>query len=465
MVSLINWFTDDVKKIIWFNKWFPSSIFEDIDKLVVIYIEFCGKMSITVNDKSFKIFSDIELISKMKELKFNFKNNKIIPYIDYELPRALEQAMPIVIEVLKTTIDSYVKEPRGESFKLDVKLALKKELEEKTRMVFLQTTQELSTGYNSDAVAKSETKLNEIRKIYSDKCLDSLSIITGDIRDVQEEEESIMLFPTSLPTLDKDLYGGISTSNIYAIVGQPKSGKTRFLCNLIYKALCNGVNVYFDSAEMSELRIKNILVSIHCHLQYNTNIPDERMRTNSLKDDEKVIIRTAREELFGQNKLVKGNLIINHNVTVSNLKTGLLEAIELYGVSMYCLDYAGFVGPGDDKNLQKQQPYEWISRIYRDIHDVILTNPLSVIVLNQFNEKGISNIASGKELDSSCIEGGQAVGRTADYIVALTYDPRTRINQRKLSIILTRISAGFKSLVLKCNIGISDFAEYIGVGG
>lgn len=457
MISLIKWMTDDSLPILWFRKWFKYDYFEGIDKIITCFIYFCAESALLVNQDSIDLFIKYDLVKSMKMMSWN--DTTIIDHIDYSNEGAVLQSAQLLGEQLRAQILYYIDQPRGQSLKSDVIIALNETKQKRITQLFQTTFTTMISSYSEELVEKQKNNLKKIETVFSDKCLEDLDIVTGKVKSLEEQREFLM--KSGLNAIDLSS-GGWLTRTVYALVAQVNTGKTRFACKqVVYNALLHKHNVYFNSLEMNEADIKNMLTAIHVMQKYRVIIPDtDMMIQGKLTDEEMKLFAAAKFDLFESGNY--GKLFIERDTTLSTLKEDVERMCDLNNVKVYVLDYAGFLSAGNDIKYARFSNYEIIEEAYKILINLSKKKNFMGFILNQFNKEGANAALSGKKESYGEIQGGTAVDKYSEYTIYMTKARDQGDTLRTMSCVKSRVGPKFNPVVLRCNLAISNFTEIVG---
>jgi len=209
-------------------------------------------------------------------------------------------------------------------------------------------------------------------------------------------------YRTILPTLNRELEGGLSAKELAMVVAPPGVGKSVFLVNQGVHSLMEGRKVLYVSLEMSEDKIAQRFDSVMTLIN---------QRKLSIK--QKVLLE--RLEVF-KNKFPGGNLIIKEFptgvATVSTIRSLLsqLQNFEGFIPDLLIVDYLELLG------CNREGPEYQVQEILaRELRGLAVEHKMLVWTATQTNRQGARvNVITDAEL-------GDSYGkfRTVDYAVSL----------------------------------------------
>lgn len=241
----------------WFANTFDPSNFDGINRMLVCYIKYCAKLSIT--PKRDFLMAYLKVDGKRDVKKYNIKTDTMSSY-DYRETSQLEEAFRVISELTTTTYDQYIEvDLTDREFKVDMydfMTSLKSDLIQNAMM---KAYPRLMDGTDVGEVsADLRSELSNLDKVYDTKKLRSVDIINTEA----EEGELEFLCYTGLPCVDGDL-GGIYTHIMTTLTAQPGGGKTRMGCvHWIYPVLTIAKkDVLLYENELTAMQIKNMLIA------------------------------------------------------------------------------------------------------------------------------------------------------------------------------------------------------------
>jgi replicative DNA helicase len=209
-------------------------------------------------------------------------------------------------------------------------------------------------------------------------------------------------FRTILPTLNRELEGGLSTKELAMVVAPPGVGKSIFLVNQGVHSLMEGRKVLYVSLEMSEDKIAQRFDSVMTLLGQR-----------SLPMKQKVL--QERLEVFKQN-FPGGQLVIKEFPTgvasVSTIRSLLsqLKNFEGFTPDLLIVDYLELLGTN-----REGPEYQTQELLARELRGIAVEHQMLVWTATQTNRQGTRvNVITDAEL-------GDSYGkfRTVDYALSL----------------------------------------------
>ncbi|MCP4708825.1 MAG: hypothetical protein GY869_09385, partial [Planctomycetes bacterium] len=162
--------------------------------------------------------------------------------------------------------------------------------------------------------------------------------------------------PTGIPHLDFAMGGGLGRGELGILLAPPKRGKSTFLVNVAFGAVCAGYNVVFYTFEMGSKQVSG------------------RMDDRIMLSNGKLKLTNPMEYLElleGEiNARLKGNIIIKkypedrHGVSTLDRHLKLEEA-NGFKADLIVVDYADLMRP--ESKLQYGSRHQDVEGIYRDL--------------------------------------------------------------------------------------------------
>ena len=315
----------------------------------------------------------------------------------------------------------------------------------------------------SDVALELEAKLASINEMYDVQKLEDLDFYVSG----KDESECVrVICNTGIPALDEDS-GGIKTTKLYTLNGQPASGKTKFsMACFVYKVLTEAKeDVLYYELELPKVAIKNMLIAIHITniFRGTVKIPDSAMEIlDNLTPEQRQCYEVAKSDLFDSGKY--GKIEIKTECVTERFYNEVRNfAIQHPRFSLLAIDYMGLIEsdpPNDGKYHPAPAEYELITQGYKTVKKLQLKYNFAAVCLNQYNDKGIEAVSAGKPIRSGFVQGGHIVNRHTDYDINLTFTEEQKMRKaRTLSLGKTRFSEGFAKVLLSTDLAISRFKQ------
>lgn len=455
--------SDDRVYLSWFTNNFIIDDFEGIDRFLFCFLKFCDDLNVDASKKHLVLFITTEG-------KRVIKDNHIIigslASLDYKEPAALEEALRIVGDSALSQYDIYNSVPieATDDFRTVMYEFMVIKKKEAVRTMMADSFPKLTDGTDiDDVIASMSIRTTGISQRYNLSAIDKIGYLqkTG----VENAGKMRRIVTTGIPAIDQDC-GGLYSTQFVAVSGQPGSGKSRFALALIaYRcAVVEKKDCWFKSLELSAAEVQNILIAIHIVNLYDgrIKIPDSSMNRGEMSPEQKKYYESAKIDLF-ESVGKYGKIIIDaESVCVELLDKTIRDGLR-QNPSIECVvvDYLGFI------RSKPQTKYDKTLGITDIISESVIilkniardTDTLSV-GLCQYNKEGIEAALAGKRIDSSCIQGGQAVERTADYNLAMSYtEEQWLASMRTISTGKVRGAAGFFNVPLHVDLSVSKFSQ------
>lgn len=443
----------------WFANTFEPENFDGINRMLVCYIQYCAKLSITPKREFLSAYLKVD--GKRDVKKYNIKTDTMSSY-DYRETSQLEEAFRVITELTTTTYDQYVQvDLTDRDFKVDMyefMTSLKSDLIQNEMM---KAYPRLMDGSDVGEVsADLRTALANLDKVYDTKKLRSVDVVN----DEAEEGELEFLCPTGLPCVDGDL-GGIYTHIMVTLTAQPGGGKTRMGCaHWIYPMLTIAKkDVLLYENELTKMQIKNMLIAYHITVLYGGRIklPDSIMnKKKEMTPEQLQVYEAAKIDLFESGKY--GNLIIKEECVVENYEDEARDIIRESGnLGLIVIDYMGLCRSTPlTKYDRRKEQFEIITDAYEITRRLLKEYAISALCINQYNDKGIDAAYAGRPIRSGYVQGGHIVQRHTDYDLSMTFTEEQELAKvRMLSVSKRRGTAGFSNVMFSVDLAVSIFRQ------
>lgn len=474
MDKLFKWFTTKCDKayinLCWFTSVFKVENFEKLDRLFFSFLLYCAFLGVEAKRKYLEAYLVTDGKTDVK--KYNIRLDTLAA-LDYKEPAAFEEAFKIIGKTALEAYDNWFAEEinSDDSFKVDVLTFMSEYKKKSLENVFYKYVPKLSDGTDIDEVSSGmQFEFSVIDETFSKDKLDELDFMTGTKKDRKGNVKKMRrLFFNGLPCIDADSKG-VWTKEIVTLNGQPGLGKTRFACkHYIYPALVEGkIDVLYDSMEMPEFKIKNMLVAIHIINIYRgaVKIPDSLMNKDELTTEQKQYYNSAWIDLFESGKY--GNLYFRMNEPVQTMKKKTYNLIKLNrNIQLWVLDYMGRLKSKPQSKFDKSlDQYQIVTEGYEIVREITDTADIASLCLNQYNDKGIAAALAGKQIQPGFIEAGHIVHRITDYDLSLTSTEEQQMAHiAMINTTKNRGNEGFKNVQLQMDRSISSFVQINGKVG
>lgn len=465
MKSIFKWFTlaDASARVEWFVNKYELTEFTGVDKLLVLFLDYCARLGIQADRKYLEAFLKTENKKLIK--KFNIK----LPTMDnfnYDEPASLEEATRVLASAVIEAYNLYtsIELPEGSNFKVDMQTFITEKKSERVIEVMSNAFPVISSGEDVDlTVDDMQYNLSRIQEMYDPAYLDKLDFLEGRVKSTTKKDVMRHLFNTGLPCVDGDA-GGMFSKQLWALAGSPGSGKTRIACaHFAYRAILKGIDVLFDELEMSKIEIENMLIAHHIvHLfKGKVKIPDSVMNKDGMTEEQKRYYEAARIDLFESGKY--GKIVIRtDDIIVENLEKDMYSYLRRNrNTQLWIVDYAGLArSKPKERYARHLDSYEIISELYRIAKDIAKNTDIGVLILNQFGKEGVEAARMGKRIIAGHVQGGQIIERHADYDLAMCMtEEQENAGMRTLSTVKKRGAKGFQFVPFSADCSVSIFRQ------
>ena len=445
--------------VAWFARQFEPKDFDGIDRLLVCYLLYCAKLSVTPRRQILNAYLKVDGKRDMK--KYNVRTETMTT-LDYNESSQLEEAYQIISNSAIAAYDSYCTvDLTGREFKVDMYEFMSSRRSDMISQTMMEAYPRLTDGSDINEVSASlRNSLAELDNVYDTNKIKDIDFTTSG----EEENEMHFLCYTGIPCVDGDL-GGIYTRLIITINGQPGSGKSR-LANIhgIYQMMTVAKkDVLLYSLELTPDQVKNMLIAYHIVKVYGGRIklPDSLMnKKKEMTDEQRQIYESAKIDLFESGNY--GRLFIKEELVIERYRDEVMGVVKASGnLGLLLVDYAGIAESiPEDKWAKNLDQYEIITQVYTITRKILKSVDIAAIILNQYNDKGIDAAYAGKPIRSGYVQGGHIVQRHTDYDISMTFTEEQRLaNVRMLSVSKGRGSAGFSNVMFSVDLAVSIFKQ------
>ena len=313
---------------------------------------------------------------------------------------------------------------------------LKKLSENYLRREFLDEIKNLTESIiDDDSLIKIAEKLDNLRKE-----LNNSNDITSkyvDFDDIDITENKIYTIQTGIKKLDKILsdekYGGIEYGTLSVLTGQPSSGKSTLINQIVAECILQGKKAFIYSGELPHKRLKkwfNRTVSNKEHIESNHN--EIGKKTYSItREGENLISKWAKDKLFIYGENSKAN--------ESNI-LGVIEHLHINkGVRLFVLD--NLMSMYSDISDNK---YTFQERIVKDLSEIAKKYGLIIILVAHPKKE---NIFINKPTMYD-VSGASEIVNYADYVMMTLRIDDNKELQSGLMILKNRIN-GIQNITVK----------------
>lgn len=450
MRGIFKWFTqeDSCARLSWFVDQFDEELFDEVDKLLLLFLRYCSDLDIPAFLKYFDKFMETEGKKCVRKYNIKLPTTETLNYSD---PIALEEAYQIISSQTFAVFEDYCREDlQDRTFKVDAKAFIDKHLNERIQSAISDSFVSLSAGGSPEDVADELSyTLERARAVFDSKSLDKLDFLEGRKASTSNRKETMRrLFQTTIPCIDGDA-GGMFSKQVWAFSGAPGSGKTRVAaCYWAYPAMIAGIDVLFDELELSQVEVENMLIAHHIiHLfGGEVKIPDSEMNRGNLTEEQWKYYNAAKFDLFDSGKWGKIT-IRTGELIVEGFKKDIYTFLRRNrNTQLWIIDYAGLAkSKPAGKYAGRKDKYEIITELYEGAKDIAKTADIGVLILNQFGKEGVEASLMGKRIMPGHVQGGQIIERHADYDVAMCMtEEQENASMRTMSTIKKRSAKGFQ---------------------
>ena len=470
MNKIFKWFTLDsdedltTVRITWFSSRFDADEFDGIDRLLSVFLQYCADLSVIGKRKYFEAF----LLTEGKKVikKYNVRLDTMGNF-NYSEPASLEEAYRVISATALNMYNVYVNVDLTEhTFKVDMKSFMEERKVERVQKTMADTFPLLIAGEDiDDAIGNLQYNLSKISSTYDTDHLHKLDFMTG--RQSTKNGTNVMrfLFKTGIPCIDGDA-GGMYSKQVWSFTAQPGSGKTRFAAvHFAYQAaVIYKLDVLFDELELTAAEVKNMLIAHHIINLYDgkVKIPDSLINKDNLSEEQRHYVESARIDLFESNGKYGSITIRDEQLIVEKMEKDAYTYLKHNPkTQLWIIDYAGLMkSKPEERFARRLDEYEIITEGYKTAKDVAKFADIGVLILNQFNEKGIQAAYAGKKIMPGHVQAGQIVQRHSDYDLAMCMTEEQEIaNMRTLSNVKRRSARGFQNVPFSTDLSVSIFRQ------
>ena len=468
MEKIFKWFTLAnerlaLVRIAWFVERFEYTEFTGIDRLICLFLKYCADLDIPALKNYLTSFMETEgkKLIKKHSIRLDTMEN-----FNYNEPSSLEEAFRIISTSMYATYDSYCQQDlSNRSFKVDMDGFMSTQKAERFQAALVDSFTRMSNGDDVDEIMEdTNARIMQTQEVYDKQHLEKLDFMTGESAGSRGAEIQRFLYSTGIPCIDGDI-GGMYSRMVWSFTGSPGSGKTRaavawhaYRAAVFYK-----LDVLFDELELTQMEVQNMLIAHHITHLYkgNVKIADSDMNKNRLSPEQKRYYEAAKMDLFESGKYGKITIRTEGLVVEKMEREAYTFLRHNRNTQLWIIDYAGLIKSKPvGKYVKHLEQHEIIDEAYRITKSVAKVADIGVLMLNQFNEKGIAAAQAGKRIVSGYVQGGQAIARHADYDIAMCMTEEQELaNMRTLSTVKKRAAKGFQNVPFNTDLSVSIFRQ------
>lgn len=454
---------DVVVRISWFvNNFDNEELYSGIEKLFFHFLQYCDKLGIKGEKKFLELFLKID--GRVVIKTNNIKLDTLVKF-DYNEPASFEEAYKVIYSTACEQHDLFMQQDIGE---FDFKTAMYTYMQEHSKQ---DTMELLRNGFNrltieqstTNILDKMYTRLYDISTYYDNEKLNELDFMTGNLSKRNNSME--LLFSANVPCIDGDTQG-VYSGELMHLVGPPGSGKSRFtFIHFCYMAaVVNKIGVLIDSLELNETEVRNILIAYHIIRLFRgtVKIPDSLITKGRLTDEQMQYVKAAEHDLFDSGKYAR--IIISHKPLYLNdmYKKRFDFFKRNKDIRMWIVDYIGYISYKVSEYGKAKDTPTIIDEADKIGARLVDDAKIGACFICQYNNFGVSHSERGENIEVSDIQGGQAVGRDTDYLIAITRTPEQKLaNMISLSTVKQRLGSGFYNVQFGIDLSVSIFKQVV----
>lgn len=455
----------------WFISSFPIKHFAEMDKMMYLFLDYASKLGIPASMKYLRAF--LKTDAKRLMFEHNIKINEI-GVADFNDPAQLEEGFRVMAVALQQYYEVLVTAEDFSSTLSDFKVAVREFLIGKKKELLTKLIMDSYSSLNSEEIddifGRIGYDIEEISDTYSDEKIGDLDFLLNNRLDEGKAGSMTKVCPTEVPCIDGDV-GGIFERMIFTYTGLAGSGKSRFASHYFtyIPAVLFGVDVRYDSLELSEGQIENILIAIHIINIWKgkIKIPDSVINKGELDDDAMKYYNAARQDLFNNPKY--GKIYINDKpLVVEKFYSSARQFLSFHkNVKVWNIDYAGMAisQPQSRYASKLNTKADIIAKLYNDVRRVANLTGCAFMMLNQYNREGAEKAKAGKTIDQGDIQGGQTVHQFTDYNIYSVQTPEQKAaSLLDMTADKVRGAKGFSRVLFTTDLSVSKFEQMKGKG-
>jgi replicative DNA helicase len=234
---------------------------------------------------------------------------------------------------------------------------------------------------------------------------DLANAVEVDIKKRSEAPGDVWGIPYAFPYLSL-LTGGKQLGELIILAGEPKAGKSWFVCQDALETAIKGTPVFIWSGEMRRKQVMRRLYQLY-------GLNSRRSRTGYMKSEDWDILNEAKEAITGCPLYIDDNLL-----KLEELRGILMHEKEEHGIQQFVIDYAMLVhAPGKDE-------IERSANVSTELKNLCSELLLAGILIASVNKQGMDT-ASENVTKSNVRGSGQQI-HDADVIFMLTKFCKTK---------------------------------------
>lgn len=455
----------------WFVASFPMKHFNEMDKMIYLFLDYASKLGIPATLKYMQAFLKTDAKRLMRE--YNIKTNEM-GVADFNDPAQLEEGFRVMAVALQQYYELLVTLEDFEPTLSNFKVAIKEFLEGKKKELAIKLITESYAAINSEEVddvfGRLGYEIEDIIETYSEEKIGDLDFLLNKREEDENAGGMTKICTTEIPCIDGDV-GGIFERMILTYTGLAGSGKSRFAAHYFtyIPAVVYGVDVRYDSLELSVKQIENMLIAIHIVNMWKgkIKIPDSLMNKNELDSEAMKYYKAAKQDLFHNPKY--GKIYINDKpLIVEKFYREARQFIAFHhDIRIWNIDYAGMAQsqPQSKYATRLYSKADIIDKLYTDIRSIANLTGCAFGVLNQYNKEGADKAKAGKIIDQGDIQGGQTVHKFTDYNIYSTQTPEQKAaGLLNMTADKVRGAKGFSNVLFSTDLSVSKYEQMKGKG-
>lgn len=247
-------------------------------------------------------------------------------------------------------------------------------------------------------------------------------------------------FSSGYDYIDQCLGGGFSSKSLYVFIGQPKVGKTIWLCNIATQAIKASHDVAIITLELSDRKyIKRL----------GSNLFNIRINEYKDKAENNEFIKEKIKNLKLNNINNIGNLIVKEfptsQVSSIDIENWLLKFEQTKGIKfkIVIIDYINIMK--NWRNPNSENTYIKIKQISEDLRAIAQRNSWAIITATQTKQSEFD----ASDLTISSTSESSALVATVDAMFGIIQDPLMQtMGEYKLKLLANR-DEGYKNTYKK----------------
>jgi len=448
---------DDRRKafLYWFTSTYPVTEFNSMDKLFVLYANYCVKLDSLFSEKTLKIFLKYELEKILHKDPIVVEGTETC---DLRTPVGIAEAAHTISVLMVNLLSMLGETPVNiQEFKVDADAFRVSKLNERYEELLQQSYVRLQeTADPDESLDNISSEAAAIKEIYSADRVKEL-----DPNSTAMKQKARVVCTTGLPAIDTDMIA-LYTGQMIGIEAAPGVGKTRFTVGVwAYRAMTlYKQNVLYFAMEQSEEELEAMFVSLHAYNMFHIVVSDKMIRRDLVPEELKAKVAAARWDLLESGKY--GKLAIkSEQLYVETFVNKIKYYDKLEGhFDLVVLDYIYLMRQKGGKYTKSKQHYEVVATAFRDFKQYVLHNDCAGIAINQYNTEGVKASKQDKAIDSTMSAGGQESGRSNDYTFGLVVTDQMKTQHKmRIESFKARLSEGNINIIATARLDICYFAQ------